>query len=291
MIDKADQFFRLQLNLHPVLPAREIAIAWLDGLGFSMFEDSEQGLVAFAKQSDLQEEGIQEVLTSLAEIAVVSVDKSWIKSENWNAQWEADFEPIDVVGKILMRAPFHAPPQTGLDIIIQPEMSFGTGHHPTTWQMMYGLLDLNLAGKSVLDVGCGTGVLAIAAKKMGASEVVAFDVDEWSHQNTLANLERNSLINQITTFQGSIKDLPKRFNSFDVILANINRNVLTSEMPLYSKYLMPGGSLLLSGFFQSDIEAVSLAAQNEGLELFQEQTREDWACLLLTKTNVRNTIS
>ena len=285
-MEKGERFNRLELRLNPVLPAREIAIAWLNEAGFSMFEDLDEGLVAFAPESEYNETAMEHVMRQLSELASIEVKSTWVEAENWNAQWESTYEPIDVEGKLCMRAPFHAPPTTGLDIIIQPEMSFGTGHHPTTWQMMRGLLDVDCKGRSVLDVGCGTGVLAITAKKLGAARVVAFDIDVWSYENTLANVERNELTGEITVFQGTIAHPNLTGDSFDLVLANINRNVLIAEMNHYVRCLAPEGNILFSGFFTADIDTITSAAQRAGLSKLKETQREHWACLMFVKSRV-----
>jgi ribosomal protein L11 methyltransferase len=268
------------LDLSPILPAKEIAVAWLNDCGFSMYEESPDGVVAFALESEWNQEGTIEVIQALGEFAEVKSSKEWVQSENWNAKWESEYEPIDVEGKLCMRAPFHDPPKTGLDIIIQPEMSFGTGHHPTTWQMMRALLNIPLEGRSVLDVGCGTGVLAIAAKKLGAGHVVAFDIDEWSYKNTLTNLERNGLTTDIESFQGTIVHDQLNQQKFDVILANINRNILIAEMDEYASKCSESGHLLLSGFYLQDCQEITSKAESSGFTLKNQASREDWACLM-----------
>lgn len=283
-MEKADRFLRLELILDPVLPAREVAVAYLNGCGFSMFEDSEQGLVAFARESEWDEGGMEDVIGELQSMATVHAETSFVESENWNAQWESEYEPIDVEGRIMMRAPFHPEPTSGLDVIIQPEMSFGTGHHPTTWQMMRCLLDLDLKDKSVLDIGCGTGALAIAARKLGASAVVAFDLDEWSYENTLANCERNELSGEVHVLHGTISSLEGQLETYDVVLANINLNVLTAEMAAYARHLVAGGSIAFSGFYTADVPTLRAAAEAVGLKWVSQTSREDWACALFVKT-------
>ena len=283
-MEKADRFLRLELILDPVLPAREVAVAYLNGCGFSMFEDSEQGLVAFARESEWDEGGMEDVIGELQSMATVHAETSFVESENWNAQWESEYEPIDVEGRIMMRAPFHPEPTSGLDVIIQPEMSFGTGHHPTTWQMMRCLLDLDLKDKSVLDIGCGTGALAIAARKLGAFTVVAFDLDEWSYENTLANCERNELSGEVHVLHGTISSLEGQLETYDVVLANINLNVLTAEMAAYARHLVAGGSIAFSGFYTSDVPTLRAAAEAVGLKWVSQTSREDWACALFVKT-------
>jgi ribosomal protein L11 methyltransferase len=283
-MEKADRFLRLELILNPVLPAREVAVAYLNGCGFSMFEDSDHGLVAFAREAEWDEGGMQDVIGELRSMATVKAETAFVESENWNAQWESEYGPIDVEGRIMMRAPFHPEPTSGLDVIIQPEMSFGTGHHPTTWQMMRCLLDLDLKGKSVLDIGCGTGALAIAARKLGASTVVAFDLDEWSYENTLANCERNELSGEVHVLHGTISSLEDQLEAYDVVLANINLNVLTAEMAAYARHLVEGGSIAFSGFYTADVPALRVAAEAAGLKWMSQTSREDWACVLFVKT-------
>lgn len=265
----------------PALPAKEVAIAYLSNCGFDMFEEEGDRLIAYAKDVAFNEEEYRFVLEQLRELAAISVEENWVESENWNAQWESNYDPIDVDGKIMMRAPFHAPPVSGLDIIIQPEMSFGTGHHPTTWQMMHALHALQPAGQNVLDMGCGTGALAIAARKLGAARVVAIDNDEWSYRNTLDNIQRNGLDGQIEARLGDANTLSTTDCSFHTILANINRNILLADMRTYVRHLYQGGHLVLSGFFPADIPVLLNEAEGHGLELSKSFDRDGWACLLL----------
>ncbi len=285
-MEKTDRFLRLELQLEPLLPAREVAVAYLNGCGFAMFEEKSNGLAAFAREKEWNEQGMQAVITELQTMADVEVHTEFIESENWNIQWELHYNPINVEGQIMMRAPFHPKSDFDIDVIIQPEMSFGTGHHPTTWQMMRCLLNLELKGKTVLDIGCGTGALAITASKLGAKMVVAFDLDEWSYQNTLANCKRNGLSGEIQVLLGNIKSLEEQLGVYDVALANINLNVLKTEMPMYSKHLVPGGRIAFSGFYTSDVPAMKVAAESAGLQCVAQSDREDWACLLFVKTAI-----
>lgn len=282
-MEKADRFLQLTLSLDPLLPAREIAVAWLSGCGFSMFEEAPTGITAYARESEWDEAAMDNVLSEVTEMADVQVEMTFVSSQNWNAQWEAEYEPIDVDGLIMMRAPFHPVPEQGIDVIIQPEMSFGTGHHPTTWQMMRVLFDLDVPAKSVLDIGCGTGALAIAAKKMGAGEVTAFDVDEWSYENALANCERNGLGGAIQIMHGTIDSLEEELGAFDLVLANINLNVLKREVATYVSHLHPGGRIVFSGFYTADVAALRASAEACGLEFERASSREDWACALFVK--------
>ena len=279
------QYLCVTLKFAPVLPAREIAVAYLSGNGFDMFEEEgDDMLIAYSKDSEWDENGYRETLSSLRKFARIEVEESWVKSENWNAKWEANYEPIDVEGKIMMRAPFHEPPATGLDVIIQPEMSFGTGHHPTTWQMMHAVHHLEPNDRVVLDMGCGTGALAIAAKKLGASRVVAIDNDEWSYRNTLDNIRRNEIQHGIDSYLGNAKKLDELEIMFDIVLANINRNVLMKDMEAYAKKLASKGSLVLSGFFPADAPMLINEATANGLSLTESKERDGWSCLLFVNS-------
>lgn len=277
---KESRYFRVSMLCKPILPAREVAVAFLSSCGFDMFEEVEDCLVAYAQDDELDNQAYRRVISELRTIAEIVIEEEWIESENWNAKWESNYEPIDVDGKIMMRAPFHEPPVTGLDVIIQPEMSFGTGHHPTTWQMMNALHSIKLKGQTVLDMGCGTGALAIAAKKLGAKRVIAIDNDGWSYRNTIENIERNELHSKIEVILGDAESLTNFQFQFDVILANINRNILLNDMAEYTRCLIRHGALVLSGFFPADIPMLEKEADANGLKLEQTFERDGWSCLV-----------
>lgn len=281
-------YSKLELTFEPVLPAREVALAWLSTCGFDMFEESETGLTAFAKSQAVNRPALEEVMCDLAELAAVSVKEEMVPAQNWNATWERDYTPIDVDGKAMMRAPFHAPPEVGLDLIIKPQMSFGTGHHPTTWQMLHKLLQLKIKGVAVLDMGCGTGVLAIAAHKLGARRVVAVDIDAWSFENTQDNFKLNGLtgdeaLNGIHL--GDAQLLNQELEGFDVILANINRNVLVADIGMYNQVLVRGGHVVMSGFFEEDVEMLQEHARRYHWKLMDVESRRGWACTLWEKSD------
>lgn len=277
---KESRHLQVSMLFSPTLPAREVAVAYLSTCGFDMFEEFDERLVAYAKDDELNEQEYKKILIELRAIADVSIEEKWIQSENWNAKWESNYDPIDVDGKIMMRAPFHEPPASGLDIIIQPEMSFGTGHHPTTWQMMNALHPINFKGQTVLDMGCGTGALAIAVKKLGAQRVFAIDNDEWSYRNTIENIQRNALTSKIEVILGDAESLADLQLEFDTILANINRNILLNDLAEYTKHLVHHGSLVLSGFFPADIPMLKKEAIANGLQLEKTFEREGWSCLV-----------
>ena len=281
-----DRFWRVSLQISPLLPGKEIAVAWLNECGFDTFEDQPEGLVAFAKESELNKVAYDDVLNELHAIAQIEVQEEWVESENWNAQWESAYEPIEIEEKITIRAPFHTPPTKGLDVVIQPEMSFGTGHHPTTWLMMRGLWGLEIQLKHVLDMGCGTGALAIGARKLGAAFVKAVDVDEWSYRNTKDNIQRNNLTegDGFEVIHGDAQSVAAEKDAYDVVLANINRNVLLKDLVTYASVLKPGGVLLISGFFPSDASVLIKESSKWKLELSQQNEREGWACIMFKKS-------
>lgn len=202
-----------------------------------------------------------------------------IADQNWNAEWEKNFEPILVDDKCAVRAPFHNP-VTGfaMEIVIEPKMSFGTGHHATTWLMMRALFDLDLKGKKLLDMGSGTGVLAILAEKLGAASCDAIDIDEWAYENALENMQRNGC-RRVHCALGGADLLGEK--KYDVILANINRNILTRDAAHYLNVLNNGGLILLSGFYTHDVPLVQDAFP--GTTGVRQDSRDEWAMLMLRK--------
>lgn len=279
-------FLKLELTLRPVQPASDVAIAWLSEVGFDMFENTDSGVVVHAPWGQVEPAAWSEVVTRLKGMPGmehVEAAEERVEATNWNAAWEADYDPIDVDGLARMRAPFHNPPEQGLDVIIQPQMSFGTGHHATTWQMLRHLLDVPLSGQSVLDMGCGTGVLAIAARKLGATHVVAIDIDEWSYENTRSNAALNA-VEDIEILHGDAGLLPDYPQAFDGICANINRNILLGDWSAYDGALKPGGWVLMSGFYPSDVDRLREEAVRHGWQQVGAWEREGWACVQWKKS-------
>ena len=207
--------------------AREILVAELGALGFESFSETPSRLSAYIQAQDWNEGMLEEVQILNSDEVDFEIDKEQIEQVNWNERWEKNFNPIQIQGKVSVRAPFHEDPQLKYDIVIEPKMSFGTGHHETTHLMIEHLLELELEGKSVLDMGCGTGILAIFSEMRGASTIDAIDVDPWCYENSIENASRNNC-NGIRVFQGDASLLNGK--QYDLIIANINRNILLTDM-------------------------------------------------------------
>ncbi len=276
-MDYVEVYFRV----HPLMPGREILVAQLAELDYESFADEANGLKAYVPFDAFRDASLRELPIIKADWCTISYDWKKIKRQNWNKIWEDNFEPIQVGGRCLIRAPFHQAAKEGMEeVIIEPKMAFGTGHHATTWQMVNQMLDMELQGKQVLDMGSGTGVLAILAEKKGAEKVLAVDMDEWACTNTIKNLQHNNCV-RIEVEKGGSDQLAGR--AFDVILANINKNVLLANMSDFIHALKTNGILLLSGFFNVDCAAVKAAAEAGGLHFINRTEKEHWATLCMQK--------
>jgi ribosomal protein L11 methyltransferase len=252
--------------------------------GFDTFMETEEGFEAFAEAEKADHAWLEAIKEKYANVKPLEFSKETIEKQNWNKDWEKNVEPIIVEGQCLIRAAFHKiDKKFPYEIIITPKMSFGTGHHQTTYLMIQSQLGIDHQDKLVMDAGCGTGILSIMASKRGARKVEAFDIDEWSIENGLENAELNDCPN-IRIRQGTIRDFiwPQ---PFDMILANINRNILLSEMKFYAGNLKAGGLLQLSGFYVSDIPELEREAADHGMVKIAEDEREQWATIRLRKGN------
>ncbi len=276
-------YIELTCKLEPIEPWREILIAQLADIGFDSFEETYEGFKAYIPKSEYNEES-QAFAMALpaAEVnPVTSVETADIKGINWNQEWEKNFNPIWVAKRVFIRAPFHAANHDALyEVVIEPKMSFGTGHHETTRLIIEWMLESNLSLKSLLDMGCGTGVLAVLAAKMGASRVVAIDNYIYAYENTRDNMLRNGL-SGVVVKHGDASILGDE--TFDVILANITRNVLLEDLPKYHAVLRDGGVLFLSGFLEADKDVVIDRAHGLGLVLKGEKYLEKWVSLKMVK--------
>lgn len=259
----------------------EILTAWLADYPFDSFTTERTALKAYIPQQ-LLADCKEEVDALLADEGITGARYVSIEAQNWNALWESNFEPVDVDGRIYIRAPFHAQAAgDALDIVIMPKMSFGTGHHATTHLMSATIADLNLQGLQGLDMGSGTGVLAIIAALRGAAHIDAVDIDEWADENCRENITTNGVADRITPILGDASVIEGRH--YDFILANINRNILLADMPRYEATLATGGTLLMSGILEQDIPAITTRAEELGLHTVETRLRNGWAMVRVCK--------
>jgi ribosomal protein L11 methyltransferase len=262
--------------LSPKEPTTEILIAELGNVGFESFVENEDGVTAYIQKEAWTADILEAVFVLSSGEFSIEYTQSEVEQTNWNAEWEKNFNPIQVDNLVSIRAPFHDNPNLKYDIVIEPKMSFGTGHHETTHMMVQHLLQLELTGKKVLDMGCGTGILAIFAEMKGAKPLDAIDIDTWCYENSIENVERNGCEN-ITVYKGDAALLVNK--KYDVIIANINRNILLMDMEVYVNCLNKKGVLLLSGFYKEDIPVIDAAVSKYGLKLETTVYRNNWVAL------------
>jgi len=262
--------------VNPKEPATEILIAELGFAGFESFVENENGVIAYIQQEDWDEHMLDDINILRSDDFSITYKKDVIEQTNWNKEWEQNFNPIQVDGQVSIRAPFHDNPNLRYDIIIEPKMSFGTGHHETTHMMIQHLIHLDLDNKKVLDMGCGTGILAIFAEMKGAKPIDAIDIDSWCYENSIENCERNHC-NHINVYEGDASLLKN--NKYDLIIANINRNILLNDIQIYSSCLNDKGVLLLSGFYKDDIPIIDAETSKYKLLLEKTIERNNWAAL------------
>ena len=267
-------------KVKPLQPGTEILIAELGDVGFESFVETEEGVQAYIQTAEYKEEMLEniQILDSTEfEISYTSED---IEQVNWNEEWEKNFSPIMVDELCQVRAPFHPKLETEFDIVIEPKMSFGTGHHATTHMMIQHILKEEWQNKKVLDMGCGTGVLAILAEMKGAKPLDAIDIDNWCYLNTVENIERNNC-HHITAYEGDASLLDGK--RYDAVIANINRNILLNDMATYVNCLNDNASLFLSGFYQEDLSIIKESCENLGLTYQTHLVRDNWVAVKFVK--------
>lgn len=270
----------LELTLAVESDFSEIFMAELAEIGFDSFVETDDGLQAYILEDQFQERALKELMENYANRTPISYSLKKIEKQNWNKEWESNFSPIEVTDKVYIRATFHEPAADNFEyeIIITPKMSFGTGHHETTSQVMELQLEIDHKDKSILDVGTGTGILAILAAKLGASKIHAFDIDEWSVENTIENIQLNGA-EHVTIELGTIDSQKQEI--YDIVLANINRNILLEEIPKYATFT--NDYLILSGFYEHDIADIQQKAESSGFKKIKHISKNNWAAVVFRK--------
>jgi ribosomal protein L11 methyltransferase len=272
-------YLEFNFKIKPLQPWNEILMAELIEIGFDSFTEEYDGILGYIQKDIFKEEELKNIYLLQNDEVEISYTYEEMPNINWNEEWEKNFSPINVEDKVLIRAEFHDSDPNMHEIVIQPKMSFGTGHHPTTHLMIQQMLNMDLENKKVLDMGCGTSVLAIFAKQKGAGRTVAIDIDEWSVENSKENAVRNNV--ELDIELGTADNLGKE--KFEIILANINRNILISDIPTYISVLEDGGKLLLSGLCFFDVDDILEVCTEQNLKLEKKIQREEWVSLLLSK--------
>jgi ribosomal protein L11 methyltransferase len=268
-------YIKVIFTLEPFIPeAGEVLMAQLGEAGFESFMETDDGFEAYIPENLFTDDFMNSVFLPFHDVSITTRHEV-IKEQNWNKTWEQNFfEPIVIGNEVMIRGSFHEKKENiKHDIIIDPEMAFGTGHHETTGLMVKFILEEDLTGKKILDMGCGTGILGILCSKRGASHITGIDIEDWAYNNAVENCKKNNVTNMkvIHGDAGSIGSSP-----FDIILANINRNILLADIGKYAKALKPGGKLILSGFYESDIESINQETKKHGLENIFVKSDNNW---------------
>lgn len=278
-----------KLSINATEEQGEILAAYLAEFPFDSFDYGDGLLNAYIPQSEFEplRNDVEELLHNEGILDYYFED---IEAQNWNALWESNFEEVEVKDKVLIRAPFHDPRPNykGLEVIIQPKMSFGTGHHATTRLMVEMLLGSKVEGRRILDMGSGTGVLAIVAAKLGAADVLAVEIDDMAEESVRENIVLNGVADKVVSVCGDVAAIEGE--RFDIVLANINRNVLLADMKAYAATLSHGGELIMSGFLEEDIPLLLKKAKTLGFKLVGELTHEEWRAIRVqnTRNKVQN---
>ena len=275
-------FVCYDFKVDPLYPGCEILIAQLSQLGFDSFQENNDGISAYIDSSVLSTVKVQDIQILNSTEFNISFESNNVKKQNWNIKWESNFEPIYIDKICCVRAPFHKKSNFKYDLVIEPKMSFGTGHHETTSMMISFILANSFYNSSVCDIGSGTAVLAILAEKRGANRIDAIDIDNWCYLNSIENIKRNNSEN-INVYEGEVEKL--MHFKYDNIFANINLNVLLADIPIYSKMLNKDGVLYVSGFYKKDIKSIEKVAEISNLSLVDSKVKNQWVALKFTKIN------
>lgn len=269
-------YLAYHFSVEPKELGSEILIAELGEKPFESFIETDNGFSAYIQKELWTEDILNDIYLLSSPEFTISFIVEEIEQVNWNEEWEKNFEPIDVDGKCHVRAPFHPKTNAEFDIVIEPKMSFGTGHHETTHMMIQHLLEIDITNKKTLDMGCGTSILAILAEMKGAKPIDAIDIDNWCYLNSIENTQRNNC-QEITVYEGDANLLKDK--NYDVIIANINRNILLNDMQQYVDSLKKDGILLLSGFYNEDIPFIDASCTEKGLTFVKKFERNNWVSL------------
>ena len=272
----SNNYIGYHFTVSPKELGSEILVAELEDKAFESFMETEEGISAYVQKELWTEDILNDVEILQNEAFQISYAIEEIEQVNWNEEWEKNFEPINVDGKCFVRAPFHDKTDAAFDIVIEPKMSFGTGHHETTHMMIQHLLETDVADLKTLDMGCGTAILAILAEMKGAKPIDAIDIDNWCYLNSIENAERNNC-QHISVYEGDASLLVGK--KYDLIIANINRNILLNDMQQYVDCLNPKGIILFSGFYTEDIPFIDESCTNKGLTFVKKFEKNNWVSL------------
>ena len=272
-------YLEVTVRLSPLIPWREVMIAEMGSIGFEGFEETSSGFKAYIPKNEYREKSFKQIAVFSQDGLSIDWNTSDIAPENWNSAWEQNFTPTRIGDRCVIRADFHPPERAEFELIITPKMSFGTGHHETTQLMVLLLLETDCHQKSIVDMGTGTGVLAILSEKKGATNILAIDNDPWCIENTLENIATN----QCKNIRTKLTDQLSETLLFDSVLANINRNILLEQMDAYAKALKPEGNLLLSGFYVEDLGIIRSKCESLGFRFIRNFEKNQWVAALFIK--------
>ena len=272
------KYIELSFSFSPNTDRADIVIAKLNEIEFESYVETENGVDAYIQEGLFNQDKLMEVIEDLKSLFHFKYTIKGIKQENWNQQWEDNFTPVEINKNCFIRAHFHDKIDCNYEIIITPKMSFGTGHHETTFLMMNEMFEIDFKNKKVLDMGCGTGVLAILSKKLGASDIQAIDIDEWSYENSVENATLNNT-EEIDFKLGDVTDINRKF---DVVLANINRNIILEDINKYIDSMNRNSDLLLSGFLSEDVVIIRDKVESLGLSFVSHKNKNKWNLLHFT---------